>query len=791
MKKREGKREKGGGKKDEGSGFRVQDSRFWIRPSATTQPSTSQPIRKVPPDGREATAGPKNGQRCRPAKRLPALAAVAVLLLSAAEAQTFRRAGTEFNANRPVSVAVGKSCSVVVTEFFHHGQITSDGRNVIVAARSGELAPMRVLQLGPGDLCRLAFEPIERQRDHEILYGGDPPEQPPPPLTSRDGLLLETRRYKSCNLASLDSLRDAFNSSQPFGADYVDNVFHAHNPFSLKPEPFLSRYNGYLHLDRQATYGFLTASRDASFLLIDDELVVAAPGRHSPARRALRGSRKDVVLRAGAHKFEYYHAATSSYATMSAAWEIDPTNDKPQPKQIPSEMFNTQRVIRLPAGRLTLRSSRSVPDFLVKITGDVPLPDNRVPLIAVSFRDASPRTLSMQAKVRWDFGDGQTGERLNTDHVYLRPGLYAVTLSLRHGTRSVAMTNRIYVDRPVLDRKEKLHSLDEYLDIVESYNPGALDAESLLQLALAYEAKALQLVDLARKPEGAAGVPVKMETPPEALEYFAASVTAGKVAFIEESTAQGDAGLLKIARLIGPMARDRLGDSQMAARIWWGAAKRINVPGLKAECEIESADIAVNDLLNTAAAKTLLDAATEHLGSAARGTVAARLQRVRGDYHAATGNGESARTAYNEAQRLLGPTRRYIEQTAWQGAHSRSTEEFIREGDFLRAARQLQRWQAEFPTAKIDGYVTLLFARYWAGREQYAPAIAQAEQLQAVNPDSPYVDQLLMLAADCELRRGRTDRALATLHSLLQDHPGSPLVPEARKKIEQLETKPN
>ena len=43
-----------------------------------------------------------------------------------------------------------------------------------------------------------------------------------------------------------------------------------------------------------------------------------------------------------------------------------------------------------------------------------------------------------------------------------------------------------------------------------------------------------------------------------------------------------------------------------------------------------------------------------------------------------------------------------------------------------------------------------------------------------------------MLAADCETARGRTDRAAATLNSLLKDYPGSPLVPAAKEKLEGL-----
>jgi tetratricopeptide (TPR) repeat protein len=160
---------------------------------------------------------------------------------------------------------------------------------------------------------------------------------------------------------------------------------------------------------------------------------------------------------------------------------------------------------------------------------------------------------------------------------------------------------------------------------------------------------------------------------------------------------------------------------------------------------------------------------------------------VWGDFYAATGDGRAARRAYQEAERLAVRSKTYAERTARRGAHGRSTEEFLREGQFDRAIAQIRTWQDEYPADKLDGYLTLLYARYWRGRKMYAQAIGQADQLQAVNQESPYIDQLLYLAADCELKRGRRDRCLATLHSLLKDHPGSPLVPKVKQAIAQLE----
>ncbi|MBN1395070.1 MAG: PKD domain-containing protein [Pirellulales bacterium] len=687
-----------------------------------------------------------------------------------ASAQSFRRGGTEFEAVRSVFVPARKTPAIIVVEFLHHGLLRPDGRNLLVAARNKDTVPYRVLQVGPGDFCRAAFQPIEGQAAYDVIYGGDPPRDDPPSWTARDGLLLETREFRRCNLRSLDSVRRAFEAAEPIGADYVEGVFHAANPCTLERKPFLSRYSGCLHLREAGTYGFFVSGRDCCFLLIDGKPVASALGRHGLRRRAVPGSRHDVRLTAGEHEFEFYHAAAGPDAVMAVAWEINPPDEKPQrPRKIPAEAFNTHMVARLPAGRVNMRIGGQAPDFSAEVVGDVPLPDNDEPLVAVKFSDLSPEGLSGRgAKIHWDFGDGQSSDLPNPEHVYLRPGLYTATLSVRRGVRTDETTNRVYVDRPQLMPGEKTHTLDQYFRIIETYDPRKLDAASLRQLALAYEAKALA-------------------SPDEYEAYITKAVEVVRAALRDDAAVKGDADLLKLAKTVCPMARFILDNSPAATEIWLAAGQRQETAEAKAECEIAAADAAVNDLHRPADAKRLLDAAEGRVGKEATGFLAARLHRVRGDCLAAAGDGAAARKAYLEAEKLVGSARRLNVETAERGAHARSTEEFIRSKQYARAAEQLDAWVQEYPAERLDGYMSLLLARYWAERGKFAQSIAQAERLQTVNPDSPYVDQLLMLAADGQMRLGRKDRALAALHSLVNDYPGSPLAPLAKKNIEILE----
>ena len=61
------------------------------------------------------------------------------------------------------------------------------------------------------------------------------------------------------------------------------------------------------------------------------------------------------------------------------------------------------------------------------------------------------------------------------------------------------------------------------------------------------------------------------------------------------------------------MARDQLGDSKLAGSIWAGTARKVATAETRGECQIEAADIAVNDLVNPAVAKAFLDGATKSL----------------------------------------------------------------------------------------------------------------------------------------------------------------------------------
>ncbi len=666
-------------------------------------------------------------------------------------------AGKSFTFHRKVEFSQRATPpAIVVSEFFTHGELQADGANLAVFDGKHELVPWRVLQVGPGDLCRVAFQTEAKQHQYRISYGGKTPAPKAPAWTATAGLLLETRHWKGCNLQDVNSVRNTFQTATAIGSDYVPSVYQRFNPIAPTPGPFLSIYRGTLRAPTAGKYVFFTTSQDASFLSIDDKVVAAAPGRHGPVADARH--KGEVTLTVGAHKFEYVHAAAGEDACMVAAWQ-PPRGSKPE--LIPPGAFGSEEVAHLPAVGPFNASDRPLRDFVYDIVDEVPMIDNP-PLIRVQFRGTSARSTSAVVRLRWDFGDGQTSNQAEPTHIYLHPGLYTVKV-VPAESAGLGVANRVQVDRPLVlpDPKRSPDQLAAYLKVFDTYDPMKLDPPGVLQLVRAYEQGN-------QSPKGA---------------------KVGKAWLLAEPPPKDQDAINTLVHLVGPMLRDRVDDPEGALAVWQAAAKAVSRANWKAEYLVEAADVALNDLLQTDPVEAILKAADAAQARAKDPAVAARLNRVWGDFSARRGDQPKALEAYNKALSQQGKGRSTVEQDAWRGAHSRSTEAFLRDKELDRALAELRTWQEEYPADRIEGYLPLLQARYWVARGKYANAIALANDLVAVNPDSPYADRLVFLAAECEEKQGQVERARAGYKTLVTDYPGSPLVSDANKRMAELAAK--
>ncbi len=744
-------------------------------------------------------------------------------------ADSYEIGGGFYRAMRDVDVPSGAKPAVLVTQFLHQGLINlsskgtdpreeNAGKTVLVTTKTKKIVPFKILQLGPGDFCRIAIQVDEKFSSYVIYYGVPAEKQPNKgvqllPWTTDAGLLMETRWVeRAFSMDNVDQLKKAFEQAKPVGADYVRNVMHGFNPMSFRREPFLSRYIGNLYITTPGAYDIMTSSHQGSFLLIDGRVVADQAGRRGRAHQANPELVKRINLSQGKHSFEYYHATGDDQASMMAVWEFSPGEKMKKPTLIPPEAFESDKVAKVPAGGLTLADSPGAPDFEYRILNSVPLPDNETQMIAVQFTNKTSTGVAARGKPSWNFGDGQTGDEANPVHIYMKPGIYNAELVTESGDHRFSVVNRVEIDQPhtLTTEKDKQPSLDVYLPVLEKYDATKLDPEALLQLVEAYQAKIDLLLnplpeedqpktaDKDAKEKGAKGekgeksekpAPPRRRSvgdPEQVTKYRRLIAETVRAALVENPNFKGDQTIHQLALIAGDIARDFLLDWKLAGQIYVAAAQKLTAGDLSAECSALAADVAL-EMMNKTAAKSLLDTAAKKVPKMGIGTPISTYHRVRAEFLAESGNGEEARKELTEAARTTSSGMHFAEKIALQGSASRSAEKFLQENNSDRAIVELRTWQREYPAAVFDGYLTLLFAKYWVAREKYPQAAALADRQMTLNPDSPYIDELLLVASEAQNKAGKKDAAKSYLTSLIKSYPGSPLIPQAKEQLKALE----
>ena len=714
---------------------------------------------------------------------------------------------------REVDVPSGVKPVILVTQFLHQGLINlatkgvdpreeNAGKTVLVTTKAKKIVPFRILQLGPGDFCRIAIQLDDRTSSYTIYYGVPTDRLPNQdvqlaPWTTDAGLLLETRSVeRAFGMDNAEQLKKGFEQARPIGADYVRNVMHGFNPMTFRREAFLSRYTGNLYISQAGTYDILTSSHQASFLWIDGQVAAEHAGRRGRTGDARPELVKRMHLAAGKHSFEYYHATSDDQASMMAVWEFNPGEKMKKPELIPPDVFESDRVAKVAVGGLMLADSPGAPDFEYRILSNVPLPGNDTQLIAVQFANKTTTGIAARGKPTWNFGDGLTSDEANPGHIYLKPGIYNVELILDNGDRRFSVVNQIEIDQPHIlnTEKDKQPTLDTYLPVLEKYDASKLDPESLLQLIEAFQAKvdltvnpppeAEEAETAEQTPRGTRPTPRRRpgDDPDVVAKYRRLIAESVRTALAENPNCKGDIPIHKLALTAGSIARDYLLDWKLAGQIYTAAIPKLTDPDLAAECGALAADVAL-DMQNKTAAKTLLDDAAKKISKIGLNPAIGTFHRVNAEFLAETGDGEGARKALAEAVRHVSSAMHHAEKIALQGSASRSAEKFLQEKKPDRVIVELRKWQREHPAAIFDGYMTLLFAKYWIVREKYPQAAALADRQITLNPDSPYIDELLLVAAEAQTKAGNMDAAKAYLNALIKNYPGSPLVEQAREQL--------
>jgi len=239
------------------------------------------------------------------------------------------------------------------------------------------------------------------------------------------GLYLETRNNPGSNAQSWEHMQKLLSGSTvSYGRGARDEINDSHNPFGQgQDDMFLSIYKGEIFCPETGEYGFATDSDDASFLLIDGNVVAQWPGGHVPSQTWENSG--TISLKRGIHRIEYYHAETYGGQLSKAGWKL------PSEKAftiIPSRAF----VRELPSRpvRREMYGEVITAHFMCEEKVGLRLNTDRTMFPTVGFTDCSASFYGKPFGHAWDFGDGAFSAEQNPVHEYARTGVYDVTLTV-------------------------------------------------------------------------------------------------------------------------------------------------------------------------------------------------------------------------------------------------------------------------------------------------------------------------------------------------------------------------
>jgi len=616
------------------------------------------------------------------------------------------------------------------------GLCRPDGSDIRVATGSRDEVLSAVLMVGPGDFAKIAFAQRGQVDQYYVYFGNAKAPAPKETLEIRRGVLMETKLYTGRAVAVLAFARHAFeNSPTLLGRTFLPDIFIGHNPFGPQSN-IVTRFTAWLDCPASGIYQFACSSQDASFLLIDDEEVVANGGTHLPQRDIRR--RGSVKLSAGAHKLTFYHVNLSGDPVAVAAWQA-PGDLRIWP--IAPHVFLPAAEAH--AGAMEQYGKPACASFFARHAGEVFLAGRHYQRWTFEAVVAAGRS-GGTPEFDWDFGDGQVATGAKVEHVYFVPGPRTATLRARTAGRELTYRNVVYTTRP-WDQVAagRFDSVAMHRQIVQGYDFAALSVEA--------NANAVLLLHAA----GATGAMVK----------------AGK-ALLARDSGPADALVSEtvplVAAELAPEAR---------AKAYLKGEKLAKTASVRGDMADRAARTMLEELADPNAAMAVFTRVVRDYG-AVSGLHAVRAAKVGiGDVWRARGNLAEARKAYAAVRHERDIRRTGVEIA--KGDFARHVEQYLLERQFADAEEYIEMWGLDIPADKLEGYWSLLVARKCFAKTDYAGAAREAAVLVKVNPRSNYAPELLMIAAKAYDKLGKAAESAAARRRIVEQYPESPLAAEA------------
>ena len=319
-----------------------------------------------------------------------------------------------------------------------------------VSTEDGKAVGSDLIWSAPGEPVTLAFDSSSGAKRYYVYLGSN---WPALHLEGKAGVTLESRVGDGKTIDHLPDMLQAWNQSTTVnGRAIVPGLFEGGHRFGPQGN-ILEHFQGWINLPEAGHLQLAAISTDASFVLVDGKEVVEWPGKHD-FHPGLSGEHQGGVdLAAGVHSLEYYNAYVSA------------TDGRPLLCCLAAKggplanwtMLTPDNNFFLPTGHAHVADYQlqtSAPS--TSTGGDVPayamewningetiiapdVPD--LGLISVQFFLHPNNAMG----VTWTFDDGSTAQGTSVLHLFPRPGMRTVQVSMNQGDKSYKLTQTINV----------------------------------------------------------------------------------------------------------------------------------------------------------------------------------------------------------------------------------------------------------------------------------------------------------------------------------------------------------
>jgi tetratricopeptide (TPR) repeat protein len=677
----------------------------------------------------------------------------AIVLLGHANAVAADWADGGWQYRRPVTIGFGwrspdlPGDDIAVLTMPTAGLCSPAGSDIRVMNGQGVQTPTRILMVGPGDTVRLAFAIQPSTTRYYVYMGNTKPPTPRKELDIRRGVLMETWEYLGGPAGDLEQARNIFaDLKAPIGRCMRDRIYLGYNPFGPQ-DRIASLFTGYLLCPTEGAYTFACSSQNASFLLIDDKLLVDNGGSHRPQHDV--GKQAKVTLTAGLHKMTFYHISPQGEPIVAVAWQ-PPGADKIEP--IPARGFAP--FVGAVLDPVEQYGKDLTIDFIPAFGGETMVAQRYCQRYSFSAMHAG--AIGDPVQWQWDFGDGQTSEKQSVDHVYLAAGQYTVALTARVRDGVLKRTNKITVARPwddILSAVQDKPALQA--KIVGTYDFAALSPQA--------NAQAIMLLDKGEKFDDLARAGLALVARPTAPDD---AISEALPSWAEAMVLHGKA--------------DKAADGLLAA------AKMTASAAVQAAMTARAARVCLDDLGDPTRAMALFEEVLAKCPTAATPTI--RQARIGvGDVCRCRGDYDRALEAYQGAKPLADADRKI---PVVRGDCARHIEAYLRSNECDEASQWLSRWGDALPADKLDGYWSLLRVRLLLAQSRPVDATIEGQTLVKVNPSSNYAPAILLQCADAYDTMRQPAKARETLKQLVDKYPESSLAADAARRMASPASKP-